>query len=190
MLRRLTVFGLIALAAACRDSPIVLGSGMTRIGSRDPSNKLIACTGPACPSGSLPLDAFIVPQHYAYAAPIPGTTYIAQVFNGTIAAAPGYACCSTATFENAFTLPPTAKSATITISFYADNQAIGVINGVEIGRQRINGDNFAGPTPQTFTLNFTPAVGGTNLLHVTLIDGGGALGLDYKATVTYSNVSE
>ena len=171
---------------AVAGAPIVLGSGLTKLGNRDPANKLIACTGPACPSGSLPQDAFIVPQHKDYAVPITGTSYVAPVFNGTTIAAPGYLCCSTATFANAIALPPTATSATITISFYADNQAIGEINGEEIGRQPIDGDNFGGPTPQTFTLNFTPAASGTNLLHVTMVDRWGALGLDYKATVTYS----
>ena len=51
-----------------------------------------------------------------------------------------------------------------------------MINGVEIGRQRVNGDNFGAPTPQTFTLNFTPAAGvsGPVVISYTLTDDKGA----------------
>ena len=159
--------------------PIVLGSGITTANGRDTANRVLACSGPACPVAGLPQDAFVVPKHPAHTFPIAGTSYIVQVPDGTTIPAPGYACCTTATFENAFTLPSGASSAIISISVHADNDAIVRINGVEFGR----GANFSGP-PETFRTRFTPDPSGTNRLQVVLVDGGGALAVNYKATVT------
>lgn len=165
---------------------VVLGSGLTVVSGRDPANVVTSCFGPACPSGTLPQPAFVVPKHSAYATPFAGTRYIAQVSDGTTIASPGYACCTAATIDNTFTLPPGATSATITISVYADNQAAVAINGSAFGVQPAPPlCNFCAPA-STFSTPFAPDPSGTNVLSIILLDEGGALGLDYHATVTYS----
>lgn len=163
---------------------IVLGSGTKVVAGRDPGNRLIICIGPACPEGPLPQDAFVVPKNTAYAQPTAQTDYIAPVADGPSVKAPGYKCCTTAVFENAFTLPPDAITASITISVYADNRASVAINGSDFGAQADSQENFTG-NPSTFSAPFVPDKTGTNRLRVTLWDGGGALGLHYMATVTY-----
>ena len=173
-------------AAAAAASVRVLASGAVNVGGRDAANRLVACEGPACPEGTLPQDAYVIPKHSSHAAPTAGTSYIAPVPDGTTRPAPGRACCTTATFENLFSLPSSAVSATISVSVHADNQAIVAINGVEFGRQanKWSAANYA-DAPGTFTHTFTPDASGTNRLHVTLWDGGGALALHYHAIVTY-----
>lgn len=164
----------------------VLGSGLTSVGGRDPANRLISCSGPACPDGELPQQAFIIPKHTYYTDPVAGTRFIAQVPDGMFLESPGYSCCTTATFETEFSLPPEATAARISISVLADNQAAVAINGVEFGRHSdsIAPGNYGGPA-QTFGTTFLPDPQGNNRLHVTLWDGGGALGLQYHAVVTY-----
>lgn len=133
------------------------------------------------------MSAFVVPKHNAYVTTLSGSQYIAPVFDGTTAAAPGYSCCTLATFENTFTMPAGATSASITITLIADNEASASVNGVLIGAQSMTACNFCGgQAPNTYTVAFTPDPSGTNHLDVTLWDGGGALGLDYVATVNYS----
>ncbi|HEX7104950.1 MAG TPA: BTAD domain-containing putative transcriptional regulator, partial [Acidothermaceae bacterium] len=136
---------------------IILGSGTHAVAGRDAANRLVACSGPSCPAGSLPQAAYVVPAHVSYAPPAAGTNYIAPVPDATNLPAPGYACCSTATFENTFRLPPDAISATISVAVSADNQATVVINGTEFGRQRDrkSADNYAG-NPSRFSTTFAP----------------------------------
>ena len=178
------------VAAALPPTEVVLGSGLRDVESRDPANRLIACSGPACPAARLPIDAYVVVAHPSYAPPSGGTHYIAPVPDATTSPGKGYACCTTATFENTFHLPADAVSATIAISTYADNQAIVAINGVEFGRQsdKLGAENYAA-FPTRFVTTFVPDPSGTNRLRVTLWDGGGALGLRYRATVTYETES-
>ena len=95
-------------ALSVASSSLMLGSGVTDVGGRDPANKLVACVGVACPAGALPQDAYIIPKHGAYAGTQPGTSWIAQVSNGTTIDAPGFACCTDATFQNKFPLPGSA----------------------------------------------------------------------------------
>lgn len=164
---------------------IVLASGSSPVAGRDAANRLVACEGPICPEGSLPQDAYIVPTHIAYTNPATGTYFIAPAAEGATLKPPGYACCSTAVFENEFTLPSDAVSATITITLLADNQGIVAINGMEFGRQADRNApwNHGGP-PATFATTFSPDPSGVNRLRVTLWDGGGAAGLNYRALVT------
>jgi DNA-binding SARP family transcriptional activator len=179
-------------AAVTRPDPTpvrVLSSGAKNVGGRDPGSRVVKCEGPACPPGPLPQDAYIIPKHYAHAAAIAGTGYIAPVPDGNTVASPGYKCCTTATFEHTFTLPSNAVSATITVSVHADNQAAAAINGVEFGRQKDKwaADNYS-DVPESFRMTFSPDPSGTNRLHVTLWDGGGALALHYNAIVTYETI--
>jgi hypothetical protein len=148
---------------------------------------LVACDGPACPAEKLPQPAFVVPTHEAYAVVAPATAFIAPVGDGTTATGRGYKCCSTAVFEHTFVLPADAASGTISIQVAADNRAIVAINGVEFGRQSdsLSQWNFDSP-PTTFTATFLPDPSGVNRLRVTLWDGGGVLGLNYRALVRYS----
>lgn len=168
------------------ESVIVLATGASAVTSRDTANRLVACEGPACPEGSLPQDAYVVPTHVAHTDPATGTHFIAPAADGTTMVPPGYPCCSTAVFENEFTLPPNAVSATISITLLADNQAIVAINGIEFGRQaeRLAPWNHGGP-PSTFATTFLPDPSGVNRLRVTLWDGGGAAALNYRAFVSH-----
>lgn len=168
---------------------VVLASGAKREAGRDPANRLIACNGPACPAGGLPQHAYSVPPLGSYGPSVAGSGYIAPVPDATIQAAPGYPCCTTATFENQFSLPSNAATARISVSLLADDQATVTINDVEFGRHA-DGDadaNSGGPV-ETFSTTFRPDPEGTNRLHVTLSDGGGALGLHYHAVVTYETL--
>jgi DNA-binding SARP family transcriptional activator len=164
----------------------ILASGAKNISGRDPTTRLVACDGPACPPGVLPQDAFIVPKHGAHAPPVAGTSYIAPVPDGTTMQAPGYTCCTTATFESVFSLPKNAVAATIVVSIHADNRAAVGVNGVEFGQQPEKWDagNYT-DVPETYRKTFSPDPSGTNRLHLTLWDGGGALALHYSAIVTY-----
>ena len=85
-----------------------------------------------------------------------------------------------------FSLPPDATSATVTVTLAADNQAFVAVNGTEFGRQpdRYQQWNFAG-APTSYTTTFVPEPGGINRLRVTLWDGGGVNGLNYRALVKY-----
>lgn len=172
--------------AALPQTVIVVASGMTTESGRDTATSLISCVGVACPAGPLPQFAFVVPTHPSYTRPATGTSYILPVPDGTTRPSPGYECCTTAVFENRFKLPANAVSGTISIAVLADNQASVTINGVEFGRQidRFSADNFI--EAATFTTVFAPDPSGINRLHVTLWDGGAALGLNYRAFVTYS----
>ncbi len=167
------------------DTVLVLATGANPANGRDTTNQLIACDGPFCPR-SLPQDAYVVPTHVAHTNPATGTRFIAPTADGTTLPPPGYACCSTAVFENRFTLPANAASATISITLLADNQAIVAINGVEFGRQRdrLAPWNHGGP-PTTFATTFLPDPSGVNRLRVTLWDGGGAAALNYRAFVSH-----
>ena len=188
------VIGLVVVGAAVAmiaakpptETVIVLATGASPAAGRDATNRLVACEGPACPSGALPQDAYVVPTHIAHTKPATGTRFIAPTARGTTVPAPGYRCCSTAVFENEFTLPPNAGSATISITLLADNQAIVAINGVEFGRQveRLAPWNHGGP-PATFATAFSPDPSGVNRLRVTLWDGGGAAALNYRAFVMH-----
>lgn len=192
------VFALVgvgALGAKMTQRPtenfLVLASGSAAVGGRDPNNRLVACDGPLCPKGSLPQDAYVIPTHSAYTDPATGTHFIAPVADAASLKPPGYACCSTATYENQFALPADAVSATITVTVLADNQAIVAINGIEFGRQqdRLAPWNHGGP-PTTFATTFLPDPSGVNRLRVTLWDGGGAAGLNYRALVTHDDGRE
>lgn len=165
---------------------VVLASGTVGAEGRDRTNNLVACDGPACPAGGLPQPAYVVPKHVSFTVPVAGSGFIASIPDGTQAEPPGYQCCTTAVFENEFSLPPDAVSARITISVLADNQARVAINGVEFGHQAdsLASWNFGGPAT-TFSATFAPEQGGPNRLRVTLWDGGGAMGLHYHAVVTY-----
>lgn len=165
---------------------VVLTSGANRVEGRDRANRLVACEGPACPAGALPQLAYVVPKHVSFTLPVAGTGFIAPIADGTESEPPGYKCCTTAVFENEFSLPSDAVSARITISVLADNQARVAINGVEFGRQAdsLASWNYGGPAT-TFSATFSPGQKGTNRLRVTLWDGGGAMGLHYHAVVTY-----
>lgn len=165
---------------------IVLASGADAGSGRDPSTRLVACEGPICPDLSLPQDAFVVPTHVAYTPPAAGTHFIAPSPGATALPPPGYVCCSTAVFENEFSLPVDAVMATISITVVADNQAIVAVNGTEFGRHadpKEPGNH--GGQPATFATTFLPDPSGTNRLRVTLWDGGGAAGLNYRALVTF-----
>lgn len=168
------------------ETVIVLATGLSPVTGRDKANVLIACEGPACPEGGLPQDAYVIPTHVAHTNPATGTRFIAPTAGGTTLPPPGYPCCSTAVFENEFTLPSNAASATITITVLADNQAIVAINGVEFGRQaeRLAPWNHGGP-PATFATTFLPDPSGVNRLRVTLWDGGGAAALNFRGLVSY-----
>jgi DNA-binding SARP family transcriptional activator len=180
------VDGLSAAPGADLQTMVLLGSGKTDDSGRDQANRLVACDGPACPEDALPQRAFIVPKHPAHMAPVAGMHYIAPVREGAEHSPPGFACCTTATFENEFSLPPDAVSARIAIWVLADNQAAVEVNGVEFGRHAdpLGSDNFAGP-PAAFSKVFAPDPSGVNRLRVILHDGGGALALHYNAIVTY-----
>lgn len=171
------------------DSVIVLASGAVDEGGRDTADMLVACSGPGCPAGALPQAAFVVPKHEAYTEPPAASAYIAPVANGTTVTDPGYRCCTRAVFEHDFRLPPDASSGTITIQVAADNQAILAMNGVEFARQAdsVQQWNFSGPET-TFTASFLPDPSGVNRLRVTLWDGGGVMGLNYRAFVRYSRI--
>lgn len=172
-------------APALFTDSIVLGSGLSSA-TTDPSNQLVSCTGPACPGGPFPQAAFTVRKHQYYAEALPGTRYIAQVGNGTTLTPPGFTCCTTAVFENTFTLPAGSMAATVTIDVLADNQARVSINGILFGVQPPSEmSNFMGPA-HSFTTTFTPDSSGTNRLTITFVDEGGALGLNYRAKVSYA----
>lgn len=175
-----------SLSAPLADSVIVLASGASNVAGRDTANQLVECAGPDCPAGRLPQAAYVVPAHEAYTIPASGTNFISPAPDGTTIEAPGYSCCSTATFENTFILPPDAATATISITVLADNQAIVRINGREFARQAdsVSQWNFAG-RPSTFATTFAPTPNGINHLRVTLWNGGGVGGLNYRAVVTY-----
>lgn len=194
--RRLLAVGAVALAVvgavgaamlgAFDDTVIVLATGASAVNGRDMANRLVACEGPMCPEQSLPQDAYIVPTHVFHTDPPRGTRFISPAATGTTLPPPGYPCCSTAVFENEFTLPDDAVSATISITLIADNQAIVAINGVEFGRHvdSLDSSNHGGP-PTTFARTFSPAPYGVNRLRVTLWDGGGAAAVNYQAMVTH-----
>lgn len=191
----LALVGVGTLTAMIGDGPpenfFVLGTGRTSAEGRDPANRVVACEGPICPEGSFPQDAYVIPTHLAYTNPATGTHFIAPAPDAATLEPPGYACCSTAVFENEFALPSDAVSATISITLLADNQAIVAINGVEFGRQadRDAPWNHGGP-PMTFATTFLPDPSGVNRLRVTLWDGGGAAGLNYRALVTHDDGKE
>jgi DNA-binding SARP family transcriptional activator len=169
------------------NTELVLTSGAVEIAGRDTADMLLACSGPACPPGRLPQAAFVVAKSTAYAVPPEASAYIAQVSNGTTITDPGYKCCTTAVFERVFVLPKNAEYGIVTIGVLADNQAIVEMNGIEFGRQpRISQEgNFAGRASM-FATTFLPDPSGINRLRVTLWDGGGVLGLNFRAFVRYS----
>lgn len=171
------------------DRVITLTSGASDESGRDTANMLVECIGPACPTGTLPQPAFVVPKHEAYTDPPPASAYIAPIADGTTVKDPGYKCCTRAVFEQTFRLPLDAVAGTITIQVAADNQAAVAMNGVEFGRQAdsLQQWNFSGPET-TFTSSFVPAPSGINKLRVTLWDGGGVMGLNYRAFVRYSRI--
>lgn len=164
---------------------IILASGPVTA-DRDTANQLIECRGPVCPDGELPQAAYVVPTHVAYTDPATDTRYIGATSDATTTTR-AYPCCSLAVFERRFALPPDVTTASISITVLADNQAIVTINGREFGRQAdsLSQDNFAGQ-PTTFATTFTPDPGGTNRLRISLWDGGGAGGLNYRAHVTFN----
>lgn len=172
--------------ATIADGPIILGSAMKLEGNRDVGTMLIACEGPGCPTAPLPIPAYVVPRHPAYAPPSAGTEYIAPMPNWTMMESPGLQCCTTATFETTFRLPEQAAAAMVSISLHADNQATVRINGIEFGRQAdmYAQGNFAS-TPTMFSTPFVPDPSGMNRLQIVLYDAGGAGGLQYSSVVNW-----
>jgi DNA-binding SARP family transcriptional activator len=168
------------------DPMIILASGADVTANRDTTNQLVECRGPACPVGRLPQPAYTLQAHVAYTNPATGSRYIGATSDATTRTR-AYPCCSLAVFERRFTLPPDVTTASISITVLADNQAIVAINGREFGRQAdsLSQDNFAGQ-PTTFATTFTPDPSGMNRLRVSLWDGGGAGGLNYRAHVTFN----
>ncbi|HVX41471.1 MAG TPA: BTAD domain-containing putative transcriptional regulator [Gemmatimonadaceae bacterium] len=164
---------------------LVLGSGSDPVSGRDPMNRIVACSGPACPTDPLPQDAYVVAPNSAYPAPAAGTHYIGPVPDATNIVSPGYRCCTLATFERTFPLPANAIAATITVSTLADNAASVEVNGEKFGAQTDTLASMNFDSPSQFTTTFVPDPSGVNHLRITLWDGGGALGLQYVATVTY-----
>lgn len=164
--------------------PLEFGSAMVIKDGRDLENMLVGCEGPGCPD-SLPVPAFAVAKHDAYANPAPGTGYIAWVPDAVTIKAPGYGCCTTATFEREFRVPEGAVSATISVLVHADNRAIVRINGLEFGRQAdsTNQENFNGP-PEIFATTFVPRPG-MQKLQVVLFNHWGAAAITYSAQVSF-----
>lgn len=169
------------------DTPLEVASGSIDLAGRDTADMLVACSGPACPSGPLPQPAFVVARNQAYATPAEASAYIASVPDGTTIKDPGYGCCTTAVFERKFPLPKDAEYGIVTVGVLADNQAIVEVNGVEFGRQpRVSQEgNFDGRATM-FATTFLPDPSGVNRLRVTLWDGGGILGLDFRAFIRYT----
>jgi uncharacterized repeat protein (TIGR01451 family) len=99
----------------------------------------------------------------------------------------------TTDYDVTFSLPTGFTNGAISVSVLADNQAIVLLNGTEIGRQDACGtsgcssahdlQNFNGTKSWTFTS--TALVAGTNTLRFQVVDKGVVSGLDYSATVTY-----
>jgi hypothetical protein len=172
-------------ASPALDSIVVVGSGTMSVAGRDTATRLISCSGAACPPGPFPQHPFVVPPHPSYTRPATGTSYILQVADGSTIKSPGYACCTTAVFENEFRIPAGAVSATVSIDLLADNRATVSVNGVEFGRQKseLGQENFT--EGSSFTTTFVPDPTGVNHLQVTLWDGGGVMGLNYRAIVTW-----
>lgn len=187
-------FGLVGIGAGysfsagvmAGDRVLVLASGELTDAGRDTANLIVACDGPACPTGGLPQPGFVVPTHVAYSPPPTNSFFIAGAPDGTTIDGTGYACCSLVTFERKFSLPPDAATATISISVLADNQARVMINGREFGRQAdsLSQSNF-GAAAATFATTFLPDPSGTNRLRVTLWDGGGVGALNFRAFVAH-----
>jgi hypothetical protein len=166
---------------------LTLKSGQSISGGRDQANVLVACTGDACPSSALPQAALVIPKHSAWAATMSGTSWINPTVNPP---APGYVGYSAATYRNTFSLPANAihdpNSASISIRITADNAATVKINGVTFVTQTDPPCNFcSGDNPKTYSTTFTPSPTGTNVLEILHEDWGGAMGLNYLATVTY-----
>ena len=174
------------MASRTPGEPMVILASGSATADRDTANQLVECRGPVCPTGELPQAAYVVPTHVAYTDPATDTRYIGATSDATTTTR-AYPCCSLAVFERRFTLPPDVTTASLSIAVLADNQAIVTINGREFGRQTdsLSQDNFAGQ-PTTFATTFTPDPSGTNRLRVSLWDGGGAGGLNYRAYVTFN----
>ena len=163
----------------------IVGTGLNPVEGRDPSIRLVDCSGPSCPDGRLPQDAFVVPPAGEFAAPDGGTNFISPVAGGTTWLNDGpRECCTTAVFETVFETPPGTEFATLELTSLADDGAIFELNGVEFGRHvdRASSSNYAAPAAR-FVTEFVPPRDGRNVLRVTLTDSGGLLGLQFHGVV-------
>ena len=169
--------------AASTSITIMSGGGSGGIGTFDPSIKYSNSSGD---SGS----AVIMNPVYFYAT-IPGTRWVNT--SGTQNLDQGSHQATTYTVH--FTLPAGFVSPSISVQVLADNEAIVILNGTEIGRQphfvTYEGSAVNFLTISTFSWSTSSDfVAGENTLSIVNIDYDSTNGLDFKAVVTYDTGPE
>lgn len=161
-------------------STITLFSGNGAIGSLDPINQASSDGGNSWqPAG-------IVAPSSGYNV-IPGTNYI--FCGNTIYDPCGASYLKITKFRTTFPLPAGFANPSITVEAHADNAATIFLNGTQIGQQpqlEIQ-SNFRDPTEVFTSTNASLFQPGINTLEFDLLNFSGPAGLDYKATVTYSD---
>ena len=169
--------------AAPTSITIMSGGGSGGIGTFDPSITYSTSSGD---SGS----AVIMNPVYFYAT-IPGTRWVNT--SGTQNLDQGSHQATTYTVH--FTLPAGFVSPSISVQVLADNEAIVILNGTEIGRQphfvTYEGSAVNFLTISTFSWSTSSDfVAGENTLSIVNIDYDSTNGLNFKAVVTYDTGPE
>jgi hypothetical protein len=156
---------------------LTLVSGAGAIGGMDAANPV------STDGGATFTPANIVLKHPSYAAPFPGSNWIAP--SGTVAYG------SFSIYRATFTLPAGYSAPSLAIRVHADNYAVIRLNGNLVGSQPPLEifPNFQDPAESFATVNPAFFQAGTNVLEIQVGNFTGPTALDYVAEATYTPVT-
>lgn len=183
-----------SLTLVSNGSVTFLSSGST---TTDFSSALTPSQFASAQSGT---SAFVLASTPFYATPITGTSWIGT---NSVAGQVG-ASGDTALYAVSFVLPSAVSAASISLSYYVDNDLGGATNdgvfingiglpgsnGIPCGPGVVCGNAF-NPSPTTPNVFADGSIGslltaGTNYLYIDAVNLGAQAGLDFSATVTYT----
>ena len=153
---------------------ITMVSGNGAVGTADPGTRM------SFDGGATFQPARIIAPHSFYSV-IPGTRYISDASGGQARQF------MTTLFRATFILPAGFQDASITVQVHADNAARIVLNGRAIGEQphAETFSNFQNPA-ESYTAT-GPFVAGVNTLDFSVRNYRAAMGLNYKAVISYAS---
>ncbi len=179
----LLLFGSIASAQinpACLTDKLDISSGAAAsgvlpVGAADPNWTVV--TDPDSGTNE-PRPAIVIATHGAWAAAMPGSTWVSSYATATNSTNDHYI------FENCFCLQDSSGTLNLSLKLRADDAATVFLNGTQVGATGATG-GFSSPTPLTLTVPNQLIKAGRNCLKVDLENiGGGVMGFNLSGSLS------
>ena len=176
------LFGSVTSATADATKTKTLISGQGAMGARDGANKF-SLDGGATFAPAYILSTDIAPE---WAGPIGDSKWINFSTSATSLPGASNASPQTTIYRTHFNLPATFDSPNLTVNLHADNEANVFLNGNAVACAANCPADFSGSAASFVDSTLANFKKGRNVLEIRVIDFGGAVGLDYVATITYT----